>query len=132
MKAPTNTADRDRKTYDLARRCLLGLQSAGVTEEVLQHYLNPPSNRETPNTTADVFKRLLESAQNRGMMPSVIGGSIGGVRAIEQTLQQRSKLGFWDAMIVEAAHQLGCTTLWAEDLTDNQLLQGVRVRNPFQ
>jgi len=73
-----------------------------------------------------------ESAQNRGMMPSVIGGSIGGVRAIEQTLQQRSKLGFWDAMIVEAAHQLGCTTLWAEDLTDNQLLQGVRVRNPFQ
>lgn len=31
---------------------------------------------------ADVFRRLLESAQNRGMMATVIGRSIGGVGAL--------------------------------------------------
>jgi len=46
-------------------------------------------------------------------------------------LHKRAKISFWDAMIVEAAHQLGCSTIWTEDLTDGQLLQGVRVRNPF-
>lgn len=46
-------------------------------------------------------------------------------------LMQRAQLSFWDAMIVEAAHQLGCATLWTEDLTNGQLLHGVRVKNPF-
>lgn len=46
-------------------------------------------------------------------------------------LMQRARLSFWDAMIVEAAHQLGCSTLWTEDLTHDQVLHDVRVRNPF-
>jgi len=79
MRKQAAAAERDRKAYDLAWRYLLHLPSAGVSEELLQHYLNPPSNRDTPNAMADVFRRLLESAQNRGMMATVIGGSIGGV-----------------------------------------------------
>lgn len=82
MKKPIVGAERDRRAYDLARRYLLDLPSAGVTEDLLQHYLNPPSNRDTPNAMADVFRRLIESAQNRGMMATVIGGSIGGVGAL--------------------------------------------------
>lgn len=46
-------------------------------------------------------------------------------------LQKKAKLSFWDAMIVEAAAQSGCETLWTEDLSDGQLLRGVRVRNPY-
>jgi predicted nucleic acid-binding protein len=46
-------------------------------------------------------------------------------------LHKRAKLSFWDAMVVESAHQLGCTTLWTEDLTDGQTLHGVRIRDPF-
>ena len=82
MRKQTTAAERDRKAYDLAWRYLLGLRSAGVTEELLQHYLNPPDNRETPNAMDDVFRRLLQSAQNRRMMATVIGGSIGGVEAL--------------------------------------------------
>jgi hypothetical protein len=82
LRKQAAAAERDRKAYDLAWRYLLDLPSAGVTEELLQHYLNPPSNRDTPNAMADVFRRLLESAQNRGMMTTVIGGSIGGVAAL--------------------------------------------------
>jgi len=47
-------------------------------------------------------------------------------------LQQQAALSFWDAMVVQAAAELGCDVLWTEDMNDGQLLRGVRVRNPFR
>jgi len=44
----------------------------------------------------------------------------------------RSKLSFWDAMIIESAVALGCATLWSEDLHHGAVYDGVRVRNPFK
>lgn len=46
-------------------------------------------------------------------------------------LHAQAKIGFWDAMIVLAAAESGCDLLWTEDLSDGQLLRGVRIRNPF-
>jgi predicted nucleic acid-binding protein len=46
-------------------------------------------------------------------------------------LHKQAKVNFWDAMVVEAAAQSGCEVLWTEDLTDGQLVRGVRIRNPF-
>jgi predicted nucleic acid-binding protein len=46
-------------------------------------------------------------------------------------LHRNAKINFWDAMVVEAAAQTGCEVLWTEDLSDGQLLRGVRIRNPF-
>jgi len=46
-------------------------------------------------------------------------------------LHTQAKIGFWDAMIVLAAAESGCDVLWTEDLSDGQLLRGVRIRNPF-
>jgi predicted nucleic acid-binding protein len=46
-------------------------------------------------------------------------------------LQKESKLSFWDAMMVHAAAELGCDVLWTEDLSDGQVLRGVRIRDPF-
>lgn len=47
------------------------------------------------------------------------------------TLQQRYGLSFWDAMIVTSAIQLGCSTVWSEDLNAGQDYDGTRVVNPF-
>jgi len=46
-------------------------------------------------------------------------------------LHTQAKIGFWDAMIVLAAAESGCDVLWTEDLTDGQVLRGVRIQNPF-
>ena len=46
-------------------------------------------------------------------------------------LQQRHGLSFWDAMIVTSAIQLGCATVWSEDLNAGQAYDGARVANPF-
>ncbi len=46
-------------------------------------------------------------------------------------LHLRHKLSFWDAMIVHSAQELGCSTLWSEDLNHEQVIGGVTIRNPF-
>ena len=46
-------------------------------------------------------------------------------------LQKQAKLSFWDAMVVQAAAELGCEILWTEDLNDGQVLRGVRIQDPF-
>jgi hypothetical protein len=84
--------DRDRKAYALARTYLLGHGSQGITEELLRHYLSPPP-RLTPSTLAEIFRRLLESAQNKGMMATVIGGAVGGLDSLGPMLADFAPLG---------------------------------------
>jgi predicted nucleic acid-binding protein len=43
-----------------------------------------------------------------------------------------SKISFWDALIVVSARSSGCRVLASEDLSDAQLINGVRVFNPFK
>lgn len=40
-------------------------------------------------------------------------------------------LSFWDALIVEAALAAGADTLLTEDLQHGQVIEGLRVHNPF-
>ncbi len=48
-------------------------------------------------------------------------------------LVERYKLSLYDSMIVAAALDAGCTTLYSEDLQDGQLIdRRMRVRNPFR
>ena len=46
-------------------------------------------------------------------------------------LQDRYRLSFWDAMIIVSAVQLGCQTLWTEDLNPGQVYERVTVLSPF-
>jgi predicted nucleic acid-binding protein len=51
------------------------------------------------------------------------------LEAIE--IHRRSRLAFWDALIVRSALQLGCSVVWSEDLHAGRVHPGVTVRNPF-
>ncbi len=51
------------------------------------------------------------------------------MEAIE--IHRRSRLAFWDALIVRSALQLGCGIVWSEDLHPGRVHPGVTVRNPF-
>jgi len=46
-------------------------------------------------------------------------------------LQDRFSLSYWDALMLSAAHQLGCTFLLTEDLQHGQEIDGVQIVNPF-
>jgi predicted nucleic acid-binding protein len=51
------------------------------------------------------------------------------VKAIH--LHRRYKLAWWDALILNSASELGCTTLWSEDFSEGRTYGGVTVKNPF-
>lgn len=43
-----------------------------------------------------------------------------------------SKISFWDGLIVASAKASGCRMLFSEDLSHSQLINGVRVVDPFR
>ena len=57
-----------------------------------------------------------------------------GVATHEAALALADEEGFsfYDAMIVAAALEAGCTTLWSEDMQDGRVVVGrLTIRNPF-
>lgn len=43
-----------------------------------------------------------------------------------------NRLSFWDALIVAAAESAACELLVTEDMSDGQVIKGVRITNPYQ
>lgn len=46
-------------------------------------------------------------------------------------LRQRCQISYWDAAILAAAKQMGCSAVYSEDLNPGQNYDGVTVVNPF-
>lgn len=44
---------------------------------------------------------------------------------------ERNRISFWDALIVVSARAMGAEVLLTEDLQHGQVIEGVRVVNPF-
>lgn len=42
-----------------------------------------------------------------------------------------NKISFWDSLIVSAAQDSGCVIVYSEDLNDGQIINGVKILNPF-
>jgi predicted nucleic acid-binding protein len=55
------------------------------------------------------------------------GGSI--LEALE--LEERYRISFWDALVIQAAQASGAAVLYSEDLSDGQMYGAVRVVNPL-
>ena len=46
-------------------------------------------------------------------------------------IEDESRIGFWDALIVASALKSGAARILSEDLNSQQMIAGVRVENPF-
>ena len=46
-------------------------------------------------------------------------------------LEERARLSFWDALIVEAARRAGATRLLSEDYQAGRRIAGIAIENPF-
>jgi predicted nucleic acid-binding protein len=40
-------------------------------------------------------------------------------------------MSFWDALLIAAAESANCTELLTEDLNDGQIINGIKIKNPF-
>ncbi|MFC2172359.1 PIN domain-containing protein [Acidobacteriota bacterium] len=48
------------------------------------------------------------------------------------SIETRYHLSFWDSLIVVSANRLGASDLLTEDLNPGQVIDGVRIVNPFE
>ena len=97
-----------------------------LSVQVLQEFFVAVTRRVAhPISNAEAADRIREFAAWRVFSPTVDDV----LAAID--LQKQAHLSFWDAMVVRAASESRCDTLWTEDLNDGQTIQGVHVRNPF-
>lgn len=46
-------------------------------------------------------------------------------------IEDKSRIGFWDALIVASALKSGATRILSEDLSAGQKIAGIRIENPF-
>jgi predicted nucleic acid-binding protein len=69
-----------------------------------------------------------------------IGATKGVLDVVDLTLEsqslavafaQRYGYSIYDANIIASAKLAGCDTLWSEDMRHGQVIEGVRITNPF-
>ena len=46
-------------------------------------------------------------------------------------ISMKTQFSFWDSLILSAASQSGCLALYSEDLNNGQIVDGVKIVNPF-
>lgn len=78
-----NQKQRDKIIFELGYKYLLSFDS--TTEAQIENHLMK-SIYDRPADLKIIYKRVVESAQNRSMMPNVIGGSIDGVENLGKVL----------------------------------------------
>ena len=97
-----------------------------ISTQVLQElYVNVRRRAANP-LALDEVRPLLEDYLRWKV---VVNDSQSVLRAL--SLEERYRMSFWDALVVDAAVRAGCEVLYSEDLSSGQVYGQTRVVNPF-
>ncbi len=123
--------DRDAKTkHEVARDLVVRLweDRAGVLSvQVLQEfYVTVTRKLRKPLSPA----KALEIVE--GYLTWNVVENTGKLLTTAIALQQKAQLSFWDAIVVQAAIDAGCDTLYSEDLAAGQRIGPLVIVNPFR
>jgi predicted nucleic acid-binding protein len=121
--ASNAVADQPRR--DLALE-LLDRSDLALSAQVLAEFYSVATSKTKLNMTHDDAVVLLQSLARIPVCP--ITRELV-MEAVE--LRQRYQISYWDAAIIAAAKQMGCGTVYSEDLNAGQDYGGVTVVNPF-
>ena len=98
-----------------------------ISIQVMQEFADAALRKKRLDVTPEEVRTMLEElAENYPVLsptPSLV------LRALDLTC--RYQIRYYDAAIIAAAQELGCQTLYSEDLNHGQTYDGVRVVNPF-
>ena len=104
----------------------VSVDRAVLSTQVLQEFyanatrkLGPPLPSEVAKERVRDFSRLPLVRTNEDMVMAAMARS------------RISSLSFWDALIVEAALKAGADRLFTKDLQHGQVIEGMRIENPF-
>jgi predicted nucleic acid-binding protein len=115
---------KDEQAKRIKARELLAMDGGGLSVQVqAEFYVNATGKFKLPH---DQVVRILESLELYPVQPITEAVFWAAIQ-----LKERYQLSYWDAAIIAAARELGCQTVYSEDLNDGQVYAGVRVINPF-
>ena len=121
----------DAGQHDKQRRAEHALKSEKremfVSTQVLQELYVSLTKGKNPITSPETAEQAVRAASEY----SVVHIDIALVFSAIQSCRKH-RISFWDALIVRAAAQAECGAVLSEDLNDGQLIDGVRVENPFK
>jgi len=97
-----------------------------VSTQVLQEFYVNATRKLRPPMSPEEASREVDALTSLEVVPS-------DARFVRSAidLAQRVDLSLWDALVVRAASVAGCEVLLSEDLNAGQVIDGVRVENPF-
>ncbi len=105
-------------------RSHISARTAVVSTQVLQEYFVIATKK--LGVDRQVARRKVELLAQLDVVvvrPEIILAAID--------LQVARSLSFWDALVVRSAAAAGCARLLSEDMNDGEVIDGVRIENPF-
>ena len=115
----------EKQSVALALLRRLKLDYSGViSTQVLQEYANVALRK--MQLDANHVRKQLSAHQQFEVVqvtPAIIHGALD--------LHQTRSLSFFDALILQAASISGCNILYSEDLHAGEVINGVKIVNPF-
>ena len=123
--------ETDARKHETAKQIIkqaLDTGSARISFQVVQETLNVLTCKLAVPLSAADARRFMESV----LVPlwRVMPSQTLYHRGLD--LQARYGFGFYDALIVAAALDAGCTRLFSEDLQHGQRIEKLTVENPFK
>jgi predicted nucleic acid-binding protein len=95
-----------------------------VSLQVLEEYFNSATGK--LKLTAELAKRRVEFFALLHVVESRVDDLLAAI-----DIHRLHRLSFWDALIIRSAKMAGCSVLLTEDMQHGQVIDGVRIVNPF-
>ncbi len=115
------------KKQKIAAKLIADLYKTGdavISAQVMQEYYNAAVNKLRIDPAFAVERlRFLSKFEVVSATPQIV------IAATD--LHRLRNLSFWDSMILQAAITSGCDTLYSEDMQDGEIVNGVKIVNPF-
>ena len=120
----TTADDLSRQAAALRLVATLGLTNITISTQVLAEAYNVLTRKKRW-----VVGDALQAVRGFKAMRIVVLGADAVLDALE--LAARHRLSTWDAMVIHAAQEAGCDTLFSEDLQNSRRFGSLEVVNPF-
>ncbi|MEK6560368.1 MAG: PIN domain-containing protein [Nitrospirota bacterium] len=118
------------KKYQIASKLVKDLWHSGLgvlSTQVLQEFFVTVTNK--ISSPLDIVKAT-GIVKNLSKWNVIVNDVNILLAAIE--IHEEHKFSFWDSMIIAAAIKGGAKALLSEDLSDNQEIEGLIIKNPFK
>jgi len=114
---------RQRRALDLIKEHLVQ-RTGAVSLQILQEYFVAAERKF--KLDAGLIRQKIEIYTRFYVAEPGVSDILAAI-----DLHRLNPISFWDSLVLRMAKQSGCTVLLTEDLSHGQVMDGVRIVNPF-